>query len=37
VTTEEQLLSPENEINPDYYMTQLSDLLTVKQPASAVH
>ncbi len=37
VTTEKQLLSPENEINPDYYMTQLSDLLAVKQPASAMH
>ena len=33
VTSEETLLSPENEIQPDYYMPQLSDLLTVKQTA----
>jgi hypothetical protein len=33
VTTEETLLSPENSIQPDYYMPQLSDLLTVKEPA----
>ena len=30
MTTEEVLLSDENKIHPDFYMTQLSDLLTVK-------
>lgn len=30
VTTEEQLLSDSNTIHPDFYMTQLSDLLSVK-------
>lgn len=31
VTTEEQLLSPKNEVHPDVYMTQLSDLAEVKE------
>ncbi|GBF92576.1 phosphoglycolate phosphatase [Raphidocelis subcapitata] len=31
VTTEEQLLSPSNEVHPDLYMSQLSDLLAAKQ------
>lgn len=30
VTDEETLLSPKNNIHPDYYTTQLSDLLTAK-------
>lgn len=29
VTTEEQLLSPENSVHPDYYMTKLPELLEV--------
>ena len=33
VTTEEQLLSAENTIHPDCYMTQLPDLLEVKNAA----
>eukprot|EP00798_Chlamydomonas_sp_ICE-L_P008759 gene8758-33623_t len=35
VTSEETLLSDENTIHPDFYMTQLSDLLTVKDKAMA--
>ena len=31
VTDEATLLSPNNKIHPDYYMTQLSDLLTAKE------
>ncbi len=31
VTTEAQLLHPENGIHPNFYMSQLSDLLSVKQ------
>lgn len=31
VTTEEQLLSPDNKVHPDLYMSQLSDLLAVKE------
>jgi phosphoglycolate phosphatase len=34
VTTEEQLLSPANNVHPDFYMGQLSDLLEVKASAS---
>lgn len=30
VTTEKELLSPENQIIPDYYMASLPELLTVK-------
>ena len=30
VTSEETLLSPENKIHPDFYMPQISDLLSVK-------
>jgi phosphoglycolate phosphatase len=29
VTTEEQLLSPENNVHPDYYMSKLPELLEV--------
>ncbi|PSC71367.1 phosphoglycolate phosphatase [Micractinium conductrix] len=35
VTTEEQLLSPENSIHPDAYMDSLAALLEVKQPVAA--
>ncbi|KAI8467882.1 MAG: HAD-like domain-containing protein [Monoraphidium minutum] len=35
VTTEEQLLSPTNEVHPDYYMTQLSDLMEAVAPKVA--
>ena len=31
VTTEERLMSPENEIQPDYYTSKLGDLLTINQ------
>lgn len=31
VTTEEQLLSPKNEVHPDLYMGQLSDLMEVEE------
>ncbi len=34
VTTEEQLLSPSNKVQPDLYMDQLSDLLAVKASSS---
>lgn len=34
VTDEKTLLSPENNVHPDYYMPQLSDLLTVKETAN---
>jgi hypothetical protein len=34
VTTEETLLDPSNTICPDYYMSQLSELLSVKQKAA---
>ena len=30
VTTEAALLHPENGIHPDFYMAQLSDLLSIK-------
>lgn len=33
VTTEDVLLSPENSIHPDFYATQLSDLLEAKEAA----
>jgi len=33
VTTEEALLHPENGIHPDSYMSQLSDLLSIKSAA----
>ena len=33
VTTEETLLSPDNQICPDYYMSQLPELLSVKEAA----
>jgi hypothetical protein len=33
VTDEETLLSPENQVHPDYYMSQLSELLSVKAAA----
>jgi len=35
VTTEEQLLSPDNSIHPDVYMDSLAAMLEVKQPVSA--
>lgn len=35
VTTEEQLLSPDNAIHPDCYMDSLAALLDVKQPVAA--
>eukprot|EP00195_Chlamydomonas_chlamydogama_P006369 CAMPEP_0202895598 /NCGR_PEP_ID=MMETSP1392-20130828/4751_1 /ASSEMBLY_ACC=CAM_ASM_000868 /TAXON_ID=225041 /ORGANISM="Chlamydomonas chlamydogama, Strain SAG 11-48b" /LENGTH=333 /DNA_ID=CAMNT_0049580647 /DNA_START=200 /DNA_END=1202 /DNA_ORIENTATION=- len=35
VTSEETLLSPDNKIHPDYYMGQLSDLLSVKDRVAA--
>ena len=35
VTTEKELLSPENKVHPDYYTNQLSDLLSVKEKVSA--
>lgn len=35
VTTEQQLLSPDNKVHPDNYMNQLSDLLTIKDKAMA--
>ena len=35
VTTEKELLSPENKVHPDYYTDQLSDLLTVKDKLKA--
>jgi hypothetical protein len=31
VTTEETLLSAENTIHPDFYMDQLSSLLSIKE------
>ena len=31
VTTEAALLHPENGIHPDFYMSQLSDLLSLKE------
>lgn len=31
VTTEAALLHPENGIHPDFYMSQLSDLLSIKE------
>lgn len=34
VTDEETLLSPENKVHPDYYMSQLSELLTVREAAA---
>ncbi|MEW5303398.1 MAG: hypothetical protein WDW36_006096 [Sanguina aurantia] len=36
VTTEETLLNPANTVHPDMYMTQLSDMLTIKPAAVAV-
>jgi len=35
VTTEEQLLSPDNSIHPDYYADSLAALLEVKQLQTA--
>lgn len=35
VTDEETLLSPDNNVHPDYYMSQLSELLSVKNLAAA--
>lgn len=31
VTTEDTLLSPDNKVHPDYYMTELPELLSVKE------
>ena len=36
VTDEATLLSPDNKIHPDYYMPQLSDLLTAKEALTKV-
>lgn len=36
MTTEEQLLSPENSIHPDCYMDSLAALLEVKKEPVAV-
>jgi phosphoglycolate phosphatase len=36
VTSEETLLSPENKVHPDFYMPQLSDLLTVKEKTTVM-
>ena len=36
VTDEATLLSPNNKIHPDYYMTQLSDLLSAKKALTTV-
>ena len=35
MTDEATLLSPSNTIHPDYYMNQLSDLLTAKAALTA--
>ncbi|DBA86404.1 TPA: Phosphoglycolate phosphatase 1A, chloroplastic [Trebouxia sp. C0005] len=35
VTTEKELLSPDNKVHPDYYTDSLPDLLSVKQSVSA--
>merc|ERR1719183_1224231 len=35
VTTEERLMSPENEIQPDYYTSKLGDLLSIKASVNA--
>jgi len=35
VTTEKELLSPDNKVHPDYYTDSLPDLLSVKQAVSA--
>ena len=35
VTTEKELLSPENKVHPDYYTDQLPDLLSVKEKVKA--
>jgi hypothetical protein len=35
VTDEETLLSPDNKIHPDYYMSCLPELLTVKATVAA--
>ena len=35
VTTEKELLSPENQVHPDYYTDSLPDLLSVKQALQA--
>lgn len=36
VTTEQTLLSPDNKVQPDYYMTQLPELLTIKDKVTAM-
>ena len=35
VTTEAQLLSPDNKIHPDYFMAELPELLSVKASVKA--
>lgn len=35
VTTEEELLSPDNKVHPDYFTDKLPDLLSVKQSVKA--
>ena len=35
VTTEKELLSPDNKVHPDYYTDSLPDLLSVKQSVKA--
>lgn len=35
VTSEKELLSPENKVHPDYYTDSLPDLLSVKQALKA--
>jgi hypothetical protein len=35
VTDEATLLSPDNKVHPDYYMSQLPELLSVKQAVAA--
>jgi phosphoglycolate phosphatase len=36
VTSEETLLSPDNKVHPDFYMPQLSDLLTIKEKTTVL-
>ncbi len=31
MTSEETLLSPENKVHPDYYMSELPELLGIKE------
>ena len=35
VTSEKELLSPDNKVHPDYYTDSLPDLLSVKQKVKA--